>query len=64
MWSQQTSQQDFLNAAGQAEWQIYMEELLYKNSPDNFYKKEKEEVALSESRTNEKKQVMAQKLMQ
>ena len=62
MQSQQTSQKDFLNATGQAEWQIYKEELLYKNIQVNFYRK-RGEVALSEIRTNESKQVMAQKLM-
>lgn len=34
--SQQTSQQDFLNAICQADYKIYMVELLYKNSQDNF----------------------------
>ena len=37
---QETSQQGFLNATCQAEYKIYMEKLLCKNSQDNFYKED------------------------
>lgn len=43
-----------------------MEELLYKNSQDNFYKEglRRENLSYQKSITNENKQVLAQKLMQ
>lgn len=66
MQSQETSQQDFLNATCQADYGVYMEELLYKNSQDNFYKEglRRENLSYQKSITNENKQVLAQKLMQ
>jgi hypothetical protein len=40
MQSQETSQQDFLNATCHVDYRIYIEEFLYKNSQDKFKKED------------------------